>query len=299
MDVSKLKQHLECTICLDIPVGINVLVCTRGHDICQNCFEKLNSDSRGKKKCPSGRCAFAVPPVRNRTVESIIEMSTFIKKCPQSVIGCKFRGFGDNLAHHLTLCPLRKVDCIEKLHCQGQFYPKEMMDHLKREHQNVVFSSKLSVQKWLMKSKSHLKESKVTTWNLVVCSEYGQSFGIRFMKQENLWYTWIVQFANEDECKNFVCNISVMSKMPKTMHTYNGCVNSVRLTTEEIIQNGHGLVLTNAMVRSCILGDISENSRDSGFDVQLPVHYSIAPIRTEKADKVMRRSHGNMIFNLN
>ena len=87
-----------------------------------------------------------------------------------------------------------------------------MTEHLRTYHQQVVFldgsdaGGSTSTQKWLLKRKQHLVKSSCC-WNTVVWNVQGQQVAIRFLKRDDIWYTFVVVFGDDAAAAKIKCEV--------------------------------------------------------------------------------------------
>ena len=209
-----LNSHLECNICHELPKGILIYSCSQGHDICRLCFDRLVPSagepprSRRRKVCPHGRCPYAKPPFRNRTVENIL--ADVVMSCEQGANGCGFSGNWAVVKEHQERCRFKPVDCIEDK-CEEKLPMSELAVHLRVVHKlNQTKAAGGAAMKWLAKPKGHLQDRDEDALWRVILRLKGQDAGLIWMAtRDRMCYFWITLFEEEEDAEKYLSRVTV------------------------------------------------------------------------------------------
>jgi len=193
--VDKLKEKIECPVCLEIPRAGPVPVCPNGHLVCQEC-------NRGTT-CPTCR-------VRMGTGKSILA-TTIIENIEHK---CKFVDCDDyfpvdKVEEHIKVCPHRIVSCPYG-NCAAKVGLSKLMDHLNKEDcsaQSFPFSLEMyhDVPHFpgMWNIKEELQCAANAVWKLNTFSFNDASFCIFLEKKDGMYFVCCLMFSSENECSKY------------------------------------------------------------------------------------------------
>ena len=136
----KIRDFVECPICLSTPVGERVLQCKNGHWTCETCMRRIVVDIGTCSFCQVSLRGSANAPSRNLVIEQMVLIQSsacdlcglvvsneFLSRhkahecvartvhCKDRVLGCYWEGaFADLPSHRETDCPFAEVGCPEE-----------------------------------------------------------------------------------------------------------------------------------------------------------------------------------------
>ncbi|KAJ8921086.1 hypothetical protein NQ315_015883 [Exocentrus adspersus] len=127
----QLLKSFECPICTKYIVP-PIRQCCNGHSICQKCFDKISICALCRGRKVEGRAL---------VLERISSLLTF--PCAYAEDGCDFRGPGDNIALHQSICAFSSVMCPLRFYeCSWRGEKADVVVHCQTVHpQNFFFSS--------------------------------------------------------------------------------------------------------------------------------------------------------------
>ena len=141
----KMRQELQCPICLKLPESTPIYQCKSGHLICKDCAPKLNH---------CGVCRVRLQPsIRSLIAEKMF--TEFEVKCKFQKNGCDTESMMQTIFAHEKECLYRTIECEdlgfgfcntpqhEKENCNGEFVLKRVLKHLERCHKNELSKSNL------------------------------------------------------------------------------------------------------------------------------------------------------------
>jgi len=111
---NKIREHLECPVCFDVPKTGPIPVCTNGHFVCQTCKRDL---------CPSCR-------VKLQGGKSILA-SNLLNLIPHKCVfeDCQDLFYLDRYESHLKICPHRLLKC-PAVTCTTKVSFSKLIDHV-------------------------------------------------------------------------------------------------------------------------------------------------------------------------
>ena len=124
----KLKEAMQCPVCLKVPREGPVYQCERGHCLCGTCRIQLT-------ECPI--CRMVLGQCRNLVVEQLLPEVPHV--CKFSDDGCTFEKNIPELRCHEEDCPYRLVNCV-KLKCDRQVSMAKMLEHIQKDHSRLTYS---------------------------------------------------------------------------------------------------------------------------------------------------------------
>merc|ERR1719186_1073797 len=195
--VDKLKEKIECPVCMEIPRAGPVPVCPNGHLVCQEC-------NRGTT-CPTCR-------VRMGTGNSILA-TTIIENIEHK---CKFVDCDDYfpvdaVEEHIKVCPHRSVSCPYG-NCEAKVSLSKLMDHLNKEdcsvhsapfslEMNRAAASIHSIFKFQTNEEQQCAATAVGKLNTFSFDDVcGCIFG---EKIDGIYYVCCLMFSSEIECSKY------------------------------------------------------------------------------------------------
>ena len=174
-----LKKTYRCSGCIfGIRTG-HIHSCKRGHNMCEDCYHKLEKDER---KCP--KCESLMDPCRNFSLERILPYVP--KPCQYASKGCTFSiPCAKALVCHEFECRFRPINCF---YCKKEVMMNELMDHFEEEKDHEVI---------------HTEFGKSTSIFYTLKKLLGHSRGVSGRKD-----------SEENECKVYaeVCKIEAKAK---------------------------------------------------------------------------------------
>jgi len=195
--VKRLKEKLECAVCLDIPRSIPVPVCQNGHFVCKKC----KTDS-----CPTCRTAMGTGTslLANTVLENINHKCHFQE--------CSLELPLRMIEEHEASCSNRIVKCPH-FRCGDEVPLGKLIDHLTDDAFKNCFANKEPVKIYINEWNSLTIEdvlAKDSSWPLHLCEYSGETLAVFPVKsEEGTFYFVVLMFANEDVCAKYTFEMIV------------------------------------------------------------------------------------------
>lgn len=110
--VEKLRDKVECPVCLEVPKKAPIYVCSNGHVVCEVCV---------REKCPTCKSSM----VRSNNILAVTVVQNIDHQCQH----CNNYFSLGNLAQHKRECQHREVKCPE-LECDSMVSLASLKEHL-------------------------------------------------------------------------------------------------------------------------------------------------------------------------
>jgi len=252
--VDKLKDRIECPICLEVPISGPIPVCTNGHLVCNNC--KTGS-------CPTCR----VPMGNNRSLLAIAVIENIEHEC--KFAACEEVFPVDKLGEHAKICKHRTVACPQDL-CNIEFDLSKLLDHVQNgcsyngvptvigdsENVSEIYYGPDQVGDW--------------SWEMNIVSCQNVIFAVFPQKTDNYYFFSIVMFESETECSKFNIEMVVEneggSTSPDTEVCFKFCGNPISIDVAKNDQKYFGLTVSNSG-----MDKILERSEAKGFQFSFKI----------------------------
>lgn len=231
--MEKLKEVLECPVCLKIPRKGPIYQCEGGHCVCLDCYGKLT-------KCPI--CKRPRSGIRSLVFEQCLAMLTH--DCKFIEYGCLFEGTIDLLKFHEPDCLYRLVNCCV-LECQTKISMVKFTKHLMEEHPITFHEVTLMQCGEPMELPIECQERYWIPDHIELNDNH--FFLECWRNNDGLWALWVYMLGSKNDCKEYAYTITVYSddKEKKGMLVYqNSCV-PLDLTKEQIALQGKCLTFTD------------------------------------------------------
>ena len=101
--VEEMKEKIECTICMEIPMKCPVPVCSNGHFICSQCLDRREED--GHRNCATCK----VPMGNSKSLLATVVVENIEHKC--NFEDCEEMVHFKEYKNHQRLCENRNVNC--------------------------------------------------------------------------------------------------------------------------------------------------------------------------------------------
>ena len=112
------RETFECVVCLHIPKERHLIQCQNGHQLCDECMDKL-IDINGRPTCPT--CRVSLSPnnrIRALAAEHLIEFMNLEYECKHP--RCEFIACKNDTIEHEKMCEHRMVPCPDYECCTQQ-----------------------------------------------------------------------------------------------------------------------------------------------------------------------------------
>jgi len=193
--MQKLKEKLECPVCLDIPRSAPVYVCPNGHFVCQNCR---------RDTCPSCRIVMGVGTslLAASILENIEHMCKFVD-CNKVIAR-------EALEEHEAVCVHRPVSCPH-ITCEVSLSLVKLVDHFQSSPCCMdTEDPPPTPDVWHIKVYTGFDENvKDQHWPIQLLSYCGEHFAVFPLKSEGLVYFMIVMLASSSKCSEFTFEMIV------------------------------------------------------------------------------------------
>jgi len=192
--VQRLKDKIECPVCMELPRSGPLSVCLNGHFVCNTCK---------KDSCPTCRTVMG-------TGKSLLA-STVLENIEHK---CRFGDCNKNfhpeaLKKHEAVCSQRTVSCPDTA-CSLKVPLSNLVDHLIRSEKCCVEDQAplKPLENWNIRSYSIVElqtpiPNGIMHWRMHIYSIYDKIFAVFPTKSEGHFFFVLVMFASEIECAKF------------------------------------------------------------------------------------------------
>eukprot|EP00092_Neocalanus_flemingeri_P029653 GFUD01032199.1.p1 GENE.GFUD01032199.1~~GFUD01032199.1.p1 ORF type:complete len:446 (+),score=104.74 GFUD01032199.1:53-1390(+) len=198
----KLKEKLECPVCMEIPRGGPVYVCPNGHFVCKECKSW---------SCPTCR----VDMEDGKSLLAVMVIENIEHRC--KFVYCEEHFALDKIDGHEKICIHRTVSCPKDF-CQEKIALSKLLDHLGRQpcSTNAVprvlkessKSGQVKCTLGYLHSLTNLPKSE-STWKLNHF-QYGDTcFVILAKKLDHFYYFTMVMLESKEECLKYNIEMEV------------------------------------------------------------------------------------------
>jgi len=197
--LDKLKDKIECPVCLEIPRTGPAHVCSNGHFVCKKC--------RGDT-CPTCRC----PMGNGKSLLAVTVMENIDHKCKFS--DCEEVFSVDTVDDHEKICEHRTVLCPNES-CSDAIPLSKMLDHLGQrtcssDSEPTVIDQETGKGRANFKISSESSVAKRDLiWSVNTFVYQNNSFVLYPRKFENFYYFTLVMLDSREECSKFNIELEV------------------------------------------------------------------------------------------
>ena len=249
--IQKLKDKLECPVCLDIPRNAPVPVCLNGHFVCQKCK---------RDSCPSCRIVMGVgTSLLAATILENIEHTCKFVDCDKVLAREDLENHEEGCAHRIISCP--------HVTCEGKFSLAKLVDHFQSSPCCMNVDEPLPTKEmWHIKVYTGWNENvKQQHWPIHMLSYAGEHFAVLPFKSEGLVYFMIVMLASESKCSKFKFEMIVHDRWSNAFNStitvkFTGTPLSIDVKKEDLKLYG-----PNEHLMKTILGPINAINNQKGF----------------------------------
>jgi len=232
--VEKLKDKVECPVCMEIPRAGPVPVCPNGHVVCQVCM-------RGT--CPTCRVHMGT----GKSLLAITIIENIEHKCKFD--DCEEYFHVDIVEEHIKVCPHRTV-CCPKRNCKAEFGLSKLLDHLNKgncsHHSAFVriegYPDYPYAQRLKYAVDEVLKSAANIASKLSTFSFGDASFCVFLEKHAEMYHFCCLMFSSENECSKYKIKMAVHEEVAKEdseiCHKFDGRPFSIDEDKEEILGLG-------------------------------------------------------------
>ena len=191
--LEKLKDKIECPVCLGIPRGRPVPVCPNGHVVCTECK---------RDTCPTCRIAMG-------TNTSLLA-GTVLENIEHN---CKFGDCNENfsledLKKHEAVCLHRTVNCPSTKCAMKTSLTKLLVDHLRNSKECCGGGHHLALENWnrmnFVDDTGDVFQRNEGYWPMhVYFNPDGEILAVFPIKSERQFYFMVVMFASETQCSKY------------------------------------------------------------------------------------------------
>ena len=184
--IKKLKERVECPVCLQVPRSGPVSVCPNGHVVCKDCR---------RYSCPTCR----TPVGEGKSLLALTVIENFDHDCQFEE--CKQCLPLWEVEQHEQVCPERTVTCPD-VDCRVKLPLSGLVSHLSRSDFCCydVFPTVLAAgHDWVRKNLIDL----ALGWAMSSYSFDGQTFTVIPSKSDGQYYFALVMFGTRAECGKY------------------------------------------------------------------------------------------------
>lgn len=193
--LKRIKNAIECPVCLSVPRNIPIYRCKNGHILCNECENKLI-------KCPV--CSVNLSKDRCLISEKIISELPY--DCKFSSEGCTMELKREDMSKHEKVCSKRLIQCpmanynANKLNCNEELQIDPLIEHLKKhgihEKNNLTCNIAYTI-------KEDVFERESAAWLMNHFTNNGHHFYRVLVKKAKFWYSWVYVLYVEGNPENY------------------------------------------------------------------------------------------------
>jgi hypothetical protein len=224
--IQKLKDKIECPVCMEIPRSGPVPVCPNGHFVCNEC--KTES-------CPTCRSNMG----SNKSVLAGTVIDNIEHKCKFE--DCEQNFFLAEIDKHEELCPRRSVTCPHPT-CIKNLPLSKLLEHLingwtcSMDNASVILDSINNTGRITFNVNGDVFRRDMT-WLLRNYSFCGVDFVVYPRKREGRYYFVIVMFSSEADCSKYTVELEVHEFTRRIQESYKRshkfCGNPISIDVEK------------------------------------------------------------------
>jgi len=232
--VDKLKDKIECPVCMEIPRKGPVPVCPNGHFVCPKCK---------KDSCPTCRSIMGNNmSILAGTIIDNIEHQCKFEDCDQSFLLT-------DLEKHEEACPHRTVFCLHPS-CTKEIPLSKLQNHLVDKTSCLGENVFVDLRNKKRCTSFQIFNGDVTdpkmTWGLDTFSFEGMDFALYLHKSQGQFYFVIVMFGTEVQCSEYRVELEVheysSNKSSEIKQiSYKFCGNPTSIDVEKTKLNSFGI----------------------------------------------------------
>jgi len=200
--LEKLKENVECPVCMEIPRAGPMFVCPNGHFVCKKC--KTGS-------CPTCRVAMGA----GKSLLAITVIENIDHKC--KFVECEELFALDKLAAHEKICEHRIVRCPHSL-CTVDMALSKLLEHLGKKTCSgnskpflIENSSKSGKANFLVTDLGNIGNHEIA-WQVNTFSYRNTNFAICARKYGDYYHFTMVMFESEAVCSKYKIAMEVHEK---------------------------------------------------------------------------------------
>jgi len=251
----KLKENLECPVCMEIPRSGPVFACPNGHFVC--------------KKCKSGSCPTCRVEMGNgKSLLAVTVIENIDHKC--KFAECEELFAKDKLEAHENICKFRIVKCPYSS-CGVEVALSKLVDHLGQQNTCclssvptvIPTSSKTGTASFKVNNLTEFQKHQLS-WTVVMFSYRDTNFAVTASKTGDYYHFTMVMFESEEVCSKYKIDMEVHERdssfqdselsirfrgNPRSIEENKSDVKFLGLTVhhkvmEEVIKRNNDLVFT-------------------------------------------------------
>jgi len=246
--IEKLKENVECPVCMEIPRSGPIFLCPNGHFVCKKC--KTGSCPTCRIDMGIGKSLLAIT-----VIENIDHKCKFVE-CEELFAVDKLEAHEENCRHRLVKCPY--------YWCNEEIALSNLLAHLGKK--DCSFDSVPTVIETSSKTgKAFLKVNELSNltapelcWKVYIYSYRDTNFAIKAKKQGDYYHFTMVMFEAREVCSNFQIEMEVRERDPspkdsKLSIRFQGNPCSVEENKEDVKFLGltvHHKVMEQMMMRN-------------------------------------------------
>eukprot|EP00092_Neocalanus_flemingeri_P032245 GFUD01035050.1.p1 GENE.GFUD01035050.1~~GFUD01035050.1.p1 ORF type:complete len:288 (+),score=48.45 GFUD01035050.1:103-966(+) len=192
---AKLREHIECPVCLETPRSCPVPVCPNGHFVCHVCKRDI---------CPTCRVVMG----RGKSTLAVTVLENIEHDCPN--VGCDGLLPLDQYEEHLLSCLHRLVDCPVN-ECKKKVSFSELIDHLKHSCEASTPVEDLTKIKFPRAWNYEYFGTGTGYWSSDVLLWKGEHFviSVNNFTEFELWEFTVQQLGPQEKCSKFRFSLTV------------------------------------------------------------------------------------------
>jgi len=223
--LSKLKDHIECPVCMEVPRSGPIPVCPNGHFVCSKC----KADS-----CPT--CRAVMGPGKSLLAVTVLENVGH----PCKFISCNETLALEDVKQHEMVCEHRTVQCPWN-NCVEEVSLSNLVGHLISSKCCLEEKGPISVlDNWRCVDYHMGKDITLRNlgWPLHLYDFFGEKFAVFPSRSDGLYYFVLVMLASKIKCMEYRFEMIVhegVSHLESEMGVrFHGCPISIDEVKDEL-----------------------------------------------------------------
>jgi len=194
--VDKLKDKVECPVCLEVPRSGPIPVCPNGHFVCKTCK---------KDTCPTCRARMdqGCRSLMADTVIEYIDHKCKFVDCDQSLKLADYE-------KHSKVCEHRTI-CCPAANCKREIPLSSLIGEHSAECKSI-YQQKHTEQETVKLTVFNIG-IPIITWKARHLVILNQNFFLNFEKSNGTFNAVMLMAGSEEECQEFVVNITIHKKL--------------------------------------------------------------------------------------
>lgn len=203
--VGDLQQDLECPVCFEQFEAERIVMCIKGHSLCDGCVKNL----------PRGRCPFCdegFKGARNYALDGVIRKINTIQQPPLRPTKDEVK----KINHSASVAPKEDVFKCRITGCTTRLPIKSLIKHLHDRHAGYLEEFKVYRRPWMIKERIVFRPSGNQC--MYTLGDGGELFALRFQPHRQFedgkrpMYCWVQAVCSNRSAKDFSYRLRLISQ---------------------------------------------------------------------------------------